>query len=99
MNLFLGISASTGIGIGKAFVVPESEKRVIPQNHILPGDRDKELEKFERSLATVMTQIAAQMETVKDTSIPSNKVQREIFETYYLMLNDPEFMKIGRAHV
>lgn len=93
MNLFLGISASTGIGIGKAFVVPESEKRVIPQNHILPGDRDKELEKFERSLATVMTQIAAQMETVKDTSIPSNKVQREIFETYYLMLNDPEFMK------
>lgn len=93
MNLFLGISASTGIGIGKAFVVPESEKRVIPQNHILPGDREKEFERFEKSLATVMTQIAAQMEAVKDTSIPSNKVQREIFETYYLMLNDPEFMK------
>ena len=54
MNLFLGISASTGIGIGKAFVVPESEKRVIPQNHILPGDRDKELEKFERDRKSVV---------------------------------------------
>ena len=81
MNLFLGISSSTGIGIGKAFVVPESEKRAIPQDRILPGDRKKELEKFESSIATVMTQIAAQMESVSDTSVPSNKVQKEIFET------------------
>ncbi|MCR5124675.1 MAG: phosphoenolpyruvate--protein phosphotransferase [Treponema sp.] len=97
MNLFLGISSSTGIGIGKAFVVPESEKRAIPQDRILPGDRKKELEKFESSIATVMTQIAAQMESVSDTSVQSNKVQKEIFETYFLMLNDPEFLKNVRT--
>lgn len=88
MNLFLGLSASSGIGIGKAFVIPESAKRIIPQEHILPADKEKELSRFDSSMATVMTQIAAQMEAVKD-----NKVQKEIFETYFLMLNDPEFIK------
>lgn len=93
MNLYLGVSASSGIGIGKAFVIPESKKRIIPQTHILPGDKEKELARFDSSLATVMTQIAGQLESVKDISIPTNKVQKEILETYFLMLNDPEFIK------
>lgn len=93
MNLFLGTSASSGVGIGKAFVIPASEKRVIPQVGILPGDKKKELERFDNSVATVITQIAAQMDAVSDTSVPSNKVQKEIFETYFMMLNDPEFIK------
>lgn len=92
MNLFLGISASSGIGIGKAFVVPESEKRVIPQTKVLPGDMESEISKFDNALATVLTQIAAQMEGVKGDS-PSEKIQREIFESYFLMLNDAEFIK------
>ncbi len=87
MNLFLGTSASSGIGIGRAFVVPETQKRVIPQNTILPGDRQNELARLDCSLATVVTQIAAQMDAVSD-----NKAQKEIFETYFLMLNDPEFI-------
>lgn len=93
MNLFFGTSASSGIGIGTAFVVPESQKRIIPQKNILPGDKKKELERFDNSVATVLTQIASQMEAVSDTSIPSNKIQKEIFETYFMMLNDPEFIK------
>lgn len=92
MNLFLGISASTGIGIGKAFVIPESERRIIPQDRVLPGDKKKELAKFDSAMATVMTKIATQMDSVKDTSIPTNKIQKELFETYFLMLNDPEFI-------
>jgi len=93
MDLFLGLAVSSGIGIGKAFVVPESAKRIIPKKHILPADKDKEIARFDSSLATVITRIAAQMDAVKDTSIPCNKIQKEIFETYFLMLNDPEFMK------
>ncbi len=87
MNLFLGISASTGIGIGRAFVVPELQKRVIPQDTILSSDRVAELAKFDASVASVVTQIAAQMDAAFD-----NKAQREILETYFLMLNDLEFI-------
>ncbi|MBQ0051134.1 MAG: phosphoenolpyruvate--protein phosphotransferase [Treponema sp.] len=92
MNVLFGISASNGIGIGKAFVVPESEKRVIPSNFIKPEEHPKQLERFEKSLATVTAQIAAQLDAVK-----GDKVQSEIFETYFLMLNDPEFLKDVRT--
>lgn len=88
MNIFLGVSASTGIGIGKAFVIPEAEKRQIPAKRISLEEKASELAKFDKSLANVIAQISAQMEAAK-----GNKVQSEIFETYYLMLNDPEFLK------
>ncbi|MBQ8680798.1 MAG: phosphoenolpyruvate--protein phosphotransferase [Treponema sp.] len=87
MNVLLGLSASNGIGIGKAFVVPESEKRVISSKKIKAEDKPKQLERFERSLAKVTGQIASQLDAVK-----GDKVQSEIFETYFLMLNDPEFL-------
>ena len=87
MNVLLGLSASTGIGIGTAFVVPESEKRVISSKKITAEDKPKQLERFDRSLAKVTGQIASQLDAVK-----GDKVQSEIFETYFLMLNDPEFL-------
>ena len=87
MNVLLGLSASQGIGIGKAFVVPESEKRVISSKKIKAEDKPRQLERFDRSLAKVTGQIASQLDAVKD-----DKVQSEIFETYFLMLNDPEFL-------
>lgn len=87
MNVLLGLSASNGIGIGKAFVVPESEKRVISSKKIKAEEKPKQLERFERSLAKVTGQIASQLDAVK-----GDKVQSEIFETYFLMLNDPEFL-------
>ena len=87
MNLLFGISASNGIGIGKAFVVPESEKRVIPSKPIKKSEHERELEKFLKSLENVTAQVAVQLDSVKN-----DKVQSEIFETYYLMLQDPEFL-------
>lgn len=87
MNLLFGISASNGIGIGKAFVVPESEKRVIPSKPIKKSEHESELEKFSKSLENVTAQVAVQLDSVKN-----DKVQSEIFETYYLMLQDPEFL-------
>ncbi|WP_407429111.1 phosphoenolpyruvate--protein phosphotransferase [Treponema sp.] len=87
MNVLFGISASAGIGIGKAFVIPESEKRVISSKKIKNEDKPRHLERFNRSLAKITGQIASQLDSVKD-----DKVQSEIFETYFLMLNDPEFL-------
>ena len=87
MNLLFGISASNGIGIGKAFVVPESEKRVIPSKPIKKSEHENELKKFSVSLENVTAQVAVQLDSVKN-----DKVQSEIFETYYLMLQDPEFL-------
>ncbi len=87
MNLLLGLSASGGIGIGKAFVIPESEERIISSKKIKPEEKQAHLARFERSLKKVVAQISEQLESVK-----GDKVQSEIFETYYLMLNDPEFL-------
>lgn len=87
MNIFLGTSANACIGIGKAFVIPNAEKRIIPQQHITDDEREKHLQRFENSLANVITTISTQLAAVK-----GDKVQSEIFETYFLMLNDPEFL-------
>ena len=87
MNVLFGISASSGIGIGRAFVIPESEKRIISSKKIKAEEKPKQLARFEKSLAKVTGQIVEQLEVVKD-----DKVQSEIFETYFLMLNDPEFL-------
>lgn len=87
MNVLFGISASSGIGIGRAFVIPESEKRIISSKKIKAEEKPKQLVRFEKSLAKVTGQIVEQLEAVKD-----DKVQSEIFETYFLMLNDPEFL-------
>ena len=87
MNVLFGLSASSGIGVGRAFVIPESEKIVISSKKIKAEDKPKQLERFDRSLAKVTGQIASQLDAVK-----GDKVQSEIFETYFLMLNDPEFL-------
>jgi phosphotransferase system enzyme I (PtsI) len=88
MNVFLGTSASSGIGIGKAFVIPEAVKRVIPRSKISDKDHDVQWKRLEKSLASVTADIAAKMEESK-----GNKVQNQLYETYFLMLNDPEFLK------
>ena len=87
MDIFLGISASGGIGIGTAFVVPELEKRTIPSAHIEQSEHTEQWQRFQQSLQTVSAQVATQLEAAK-----GDKVQSEIFETYFLMLNDPEFI-------
>lgn len=87
MNVLFGLSASSGIGIGKAFIIPEVEKRVISSKKIKDEDKPKHLARFERSLSKIVAQISDQLEAVKN-----DKTQSQIFETYFLMLNDPEFL-------
>jgi len=88
MNVFLGTSASSGIGIGKAFVIPEAVKRIIPRNKISEDEHDKQWAHFEKSLEKVTADISVKMSESKD-----NKIQNQLYETYFLMLNDPEFLK------
>lgn len=87
MDIFLGISASGGIGIGTAFVIPEAVKRTVPNVQIAPQEHAAQWQRFQTSLQKVASQVSEQLKAVKN-----DKVQSEIFETYFLMLNDPEFI-------
>ena len=87
MNVFHGISASDGIGTGKAFVIPSAGKRIIPQKTITPSEIAAGWQRFERAVQTISSQIQKRMDAVKD-----DRVQREIFETYIIMLSDPVFI-------
>jgi phosphotransferase system enzyme I (PtsI) len=86
MNVFHGISASGGFGIGTAFVIPDAGKRIIPQKTISPDDIEKGWKRFEQAVKTVSLQINRQLEATSDN------VQKELFETYLAMLADPVFI-------
>lgn len=89
MNIILGNSAVEGIGIGVNFVIPDQEVRVVPKKRIKPEDHESQWGRFEKSIANITNEIAARMSQIA----PDDKLQKEIFETYFLMLNDPEFVK------
>ena len=88
MNILFGISASSGIGMGKAFILPEERERIIPQTAILPEEVENEKQRFRDATQTVHAQIENQLKP-----LDANNLQRVIFETYLLMLTDPVFIK------
>ena len=92
MEVFLGIPAADGIGIGTAFVIPDAVKRAIPQHHIKIDQTKKDWERFQSSVQTVILDLSEQLDSLSKTD-PKDKVQREVFETYILMLEDPVFTK------
>ena len=92
MEVFLGIPAADGIGIGTAFVIPDAVKRAIPQHHIKIDQIKKDWERFQSSVQTVILELSEQLDSLSKTD-PKDKVQREVFETYILMLEDPVFTK------
>lgn len=98
MNIFLGISASTGINTGKAFVIPEPVQRIIPQFPIKSQDVDKEWTRFIKAKAKISQKIQNQLESLSSDS-KQDKIQRELFETYLLMLDDPVFLKELRDEI
>ena len=81
MEVFLGIPAADGIGIGTAFVIPDAVKRAIPQHHIKIDQTKKDWERFQSSVQTVILDLSEQLESLSKTD-PKDKVQREVFETY-----------------
>lgn len=92
MEVFLGIPAADGTGIGTAFVIPDPVKRAIPQHRISLVQVNTEWKRFELAVETVVFQLNQKLDTLSKTS-KKDKIQREVFETYILMLEDPVFKK------
>ncbi|QTQ15062.1 phosphoenolpyruvate--protein phosphotransferase [Treponema parvum] len=88
MNVFTGISASGGIGLGTAFIIPETEKRIVPKRSIKPEEIEIGWGRFKAAVETVSARLKTQI-----TETAANKVQKEIFETYLAMLADSVFIK------
>lgn len=95
MEVFLGVSAADGAGIGSAFLIPDQIKRAIPQTKISKEDIEEGWERFTSAKTAVAEDI-----TEKLSKLPASKstaIQREIFEAYILMLSDPVFLKEVRT--
>lgn len=92
MEVFLGIPAADGIGIGTAFVIPDPVKRAIPQHHIKIDQVTKGWSRYEAAVQSVTLEISEHLDSLSKTD-PKDKAQREVFETYILMLSDPVFTK------
>lgn len=88
MNVYLGDSAAGGIGIGKAFVIPEVQERKIPQFLIKKNEVEKEWERLQKACKLVEADLNKHLNYLQ-----KDDLQRVILETYNLMLNDPVFMK------
>lgn len=88
MKILQGVSASSGIGIGKVFVIPDTEKRIIPERTIGEDEVEGGWRRFCNAVKTVQLRITESIgELLKDD------LQRIIFETYQLMLDDPVFVQ------
>ena len=92
MEVFLGVPAVDGSGIGTAFVIPEPVKRAIPQHRIKIDELNEGWNRFELAVQTVTLQLSEHLDSLSKTS-NKDKAQREVFETYILMLGDPVFNK------
>ena len=92
MEVILGIPAVDGTGIGTAYVIPDPVKRAIPQHHIKIEQINKGWNRFLDAVEIVTVRLGEQLEGLSRTN-KKDKVQREVFETYILMLEDPVFRK------
>ena len=92
MRILQGVSASSGIGIGKVFIIPDTEKRIIPQREIATSEIDEGWKRFCNAVKTVQLHI-----TVSIGELLKDDLQRIIFETYQLMLDDPVFVQQVRT--
>ncbi|MBR5401396.1 MAG: phosphoenolpyruvate--protein phosphotransferase [Treponema sp.] len=95
MEVFLGIPAADGIGIGTAFVIPDPVKRAISQHHIKIDQLNDGWNRFENASQSVIFELTNYLESLSKTDA-KDKIQREVFETYILMLEDPVFLKETR---
>ncbi len=85
MDLFFGASISPGIGRGNAFVIPDQAQRIIPQKPITAEQVESEWLRYVYARDSVAKRIQDQLEQIQEN--------KEIFETYALMLDDPVFNK------
>ena len=92
MEIIPGKAASKGTGIGTAFVIPEPAQRAIPQ-HVRPQDSvEKGWNLFTDSRQTVLNRLCRLLDSLSKTQ-ESDILQRQVFETYVLMLQDEFFIQ------
>ena len=85
MRIFQGISASTGIAIGQAFVISKKEQHTIPKVKITEDERLPGWNRFEKSIETVVDYYKNLVDT-------ENAEQEAVIQTYLLMLSDTDFL-------
>ena len=86
MDILLGVSASSGIGVGKAFVLPESKERTIPEHKISPSDIPVEWSRFQTACDKTKDIVVSRCSQVEDDS------QRDILTAQLVMLEDLVFI-------
>ena len=89
MKIFLGIPAADGIGLGKAFVIPEKTIKTVPQKTVREEEKDAGWKRFLSSVRAVTERLNAELEHLPKNT--ANKTQRDLLEAYTLMLGDPIF--------
>ena len=89
MKIFLGIPAADGIGLGEAFVIPETTKKTVPQKTIREEEKDAGWQRFLSSVRAVTEKLGDELERLPKNAV--NKTQRDLLEAYTLMLGDPIF--------
>ncbi len=87
----MGIAAADGTGIGPAFVIPAAVKRAIPHNKIDSSEVKEGWRRFEAAIRVVTEDVTERLAQLPKDKV--NDIQREILETYILMLADPIFLK------
>ncbi|WP_428770320.1 phosphoenolpyruvate--protein phosphotransferase [Treponema sp. HNW] len=85
MNTFQGISASGGIAKGKAFVLPVYTRKSIEKIPLEPGTAASDWERFEKARQKTLEYFQSLIDQ-------TNSRQAAIFQTYVLMLSDPDFL-------
>ena len=86
MEVLKGISASSGIAIGKSFVIDVSTERIIPKFSIQKENQECEWQRLEKAINVVHNRIEKKVELVEDQ-------HKKILQTYLIMLEDIEFLK------
>jgi len=84
MRILKGIAASSGIGIGKAFLYIH-EKLIVPHSEIEASQVDAEKSRYLHALEVV----AGDLQVIGGGAFSND--QHKILETHLLMLQDPEF--------
>ena len=85
MNILSGISASKGLAIEKAHFIVQAKRKQVEKTKISQSEKEAQWKKFQKALEL----------TIKDFSLllqTNNPDEKNLIETYLLMLNDQEFI-------
>lgn len=94
MNVVLGSPAAPGIGIGKAFILPEELDRIIPKRKISQSEVESEWKRFTDACRDVQNELNLH---IADEKI--SKDQHDVLETYLMMIQDPVFITELKAYI